>query len=382
MVGGQMKRDSREIQSRRIDAARWKAITTRSATSSSEPFVYAVTTTGIYCRPDCGSRLPLRQNVAFFDSCAAAESAGYRACKRCAPNARPPESRIAAIIEAACRRIDCADEPLSLSELAANAGLSPFHFHRSFRRITGLTPKAYAKARQAQRLRAALPRRTTVTEALYEAGFNSSGRFYSESSGILGMSPSQFQRGAKDEIIRFATGLCSLGSVLAAASARGICAILIGDRPDSLTTELKSLFPHARLMPGDSAFQKTLAKVIRMIEEPEAGRNLPLDIRGTAFQQRVWRALRDIPLGQTATYVEIARKVGAPKASRAVGRACASNILAVAVPCHRVIRGDGNLASYRWGAERKKSLIERERATPLASPMRRTQVSSRIIRNV
>ena len=263
----------------------------------------------------------------------------------------------------ACRLIEEAEEAPSLDALAQAAGMSRFHFHRVFKAVTGVTPKAYAR-RAARRSACATSwrRRDTVTEAIYGAGFNSSGRFYAASSDLLGMTPSAFRAGGDGAEIRFAVGECSLGSILVAATDKGVCAILLGDDPDALVRDLQDRFPKAPLIGGDARFEQLVATVVGFVEAPAHGLDLPLDVRGTAFQQRVWQALREIPRGATASYAEIAARIGRPKAVRAVAQACAANPLAVAIPCHRVVRTDGALSGYRWGVERKRALLERERA--------------------
>jgi AraC family transcriptional regulator of adaptative response/methylated-DNA-[protein]-cysteine methyltransferase len=248
----------------------------------------------------------------------------------------------------------------NLEALAESAGMSRFHFHRVFKSVTGVTPKAYAAAHRARRVREELPRSGTVTEAIYGAGFNSNGRFYATSSEVLGMTPTNFRSGGTGASIRFAVGECSLGAILVAATDKGVCAILLGDAPEALVRELEDRFPKATLVGGDEGFEQWVAKVVGFVEAPALGLDLPLDVRGTAFQQRVWRALREIPAGSTASYTEIAERIGAPKSVRAVGQACASNAIAVAIPCHRVVRNDGALSGYRWGVERKRALLERE----------------------
>jgi AraC family transcriptional regulator of adaptative response/methylated-DNA-[protein]-cysteine methyltransferase len=259
--------------------------------------------------------------------------------------------------------IEEAEELPALEALAAGVGMSRFHFHRVFKAITGLTPKAYAAAHRANRVRAELAQSATVTDAIYGAGFNSHGRFYAASAEVLGMTPTEFRSGGNGKAIRFAVGDCSLGAILVAATDKGVCAILLGDDPETLVRELEHRFPKARLIGGDAQFEQLVAKVVGFVEAPALGLDLPLDVRGTAFQQRVWQALRRVPPGSTATYSEIARRIGAPKAVRAVAQACASNPVAVAIPCHRVVRKDGGLSGYRWGVERKRALLERESAS-------------------
>jgi len=268
-----------------------------------------------------------------------------------------------AAVTAACRAMESAEEPPGLAALAATAGLSRFHFHRVFKQATGLTPKAYAQAHRAKRLREELPKRGTVTEAMYGAGFNSSGRFYAKASQLLGMKPANFRQGAPGETIRFAIGECSLGAILVAASSKGVCAIFLGDDPDALAKELQRRFPKAQFLGADRKFEKWVAQVVGHIEAPQIGLDLPLDVRGTAFQQRVWKALREIPPGSTASYAEVAARLGSPKSVRAVASACGANGIAVAIPCHRVVRTDGGLSGYRWGVERKRALLNREAAT-------------------
>ena len=259
-----------------------------------------------------------------------------------------------------CIYLEAAEELPTLDDLAARAGLSAYYLHRLFKEITGLTPKAYAAAHRAHRMRDALGRNGTVTEAIYGAGYGSNGRFYEESDQVLGMKPSTWRAGGADTEIRFAVGECSLGSILVAQSPRGVCAILIGDDPDRLARDLQDQFPRATLVGGHAGFEALVAKVVGFVEAPRRGLDLPLDVQGTAFQERVWQALREIPAGETASYTEVARRVGTPKSVRAVAQACAANALAVAIPCHRVVRTDGSLSGYRWGVERKRTLLERE----------------------
>ena len=344
------------------DDARWTAVSRRDR-SADGLFYYSVATTGIYCRPACPARLALRENVRFHLTCAEAEQAGFRACKRCLPNEAGLAAERAAAVALACRLIESAEQTPSLDTLAAAAGMSSFHFHRIFKSITGITPKAYADAHRTQQVRATLRRSDTVTQAIYDAGFNSSGRFYAKSAAVLGMTPESFRCGGAGASIRFAIGECSLGSILVAATGTGICANLLGDDPARLLRELEDSFPKAQLIGADRDFEQWVAQVVALVEVPEIGLDLPLDLRGTAFQQRVWQALREIPVGATASYTEVAKRIGAPKAVRAVASACASNTIAVAIPCHRVVRSDGTLSGYRWGVERKRALLDREAAT-------------------
>jgi len=259
--------------------------------------------------------------------------------------------------------IEMADEVPALARLAQEASMSPFYFHRIFKATTGLTPRAYATAHRAKRVRSELVKgNNTVTSAIYDAGFNSNGRFYETSNEVLGMMPSVFRAGGKSMDIRFAVAESTLGALLVACSEKGVCAILLGDDPETLVRNLQDQFPKAELLGGESGFEAMVAKVVGFVEAPAIGLDLPLDVRGTAFQQRVWQALRTIPVGETASYSDIAERIGAPTSVRAVARACAANTLAVAIPCHRVVRNDGGLSGYRWGVERKRSLLRREKA--------------------
>ena len=344
---------------------RWQAVLARD-TAADGQFVYAVRSTGIYCRPSCPSRHARPENVHFYPDAAAASAAGYRACRRCRPDAESPAQQQAALIARLCRQIKDAEQPPTLAALAASAGLSPYHLQRVFKAATGLSPRAYASAHRAARLRQSLQQMPSVTEAIYQAGYNASSRFYEESADLLGMTPSAWRAGGKAQHIRFAIAQCSLGALLVAQSARGICAILLGDDADSLLRELQDRFPAANLIGGDAGYEQLVAQVVGFVEAPQQGLALPLDIRGTAFQQRVWQALRAIPPGQTLSYSEVAQQIGAPRAVRAVAQACAANALAVAIPCHRVVRTDGSLSGYRWGVARKAELLAREAASPAA----------------
>ena len=341
------------------DDARWAAVQRRDPDADGQ-FYYSVRTTGVYCRPSCPSRGALRANVAFHASCAAAEAAGFRACLRCQPALPPLAERQAAAVAQACRMIDEAEEAPDLDTLAQAVGMSRFHFHRIFKAQTGITPKAYAGARRTARLQQAVGAAPSVTDALYEAGFNSSGRFYEASAGALGMTPTSYRAGGQGETIRFAVGACSLGAILVAATSRGICAILIGDEPEPLLRDLQERFPQAALVGADPEFERTVAQVVGFVEAPGLGLDLPLDVRGTAFQRRVWEALRAVPAGSTVSYAELAERIGLPTGARAVAGACAANPGAVAIPWIVVVRLDGALSGYRWGVERKRTLLERE----------------------
>ncbi|MFY0568501.1 bifunctional DNA-binding transcriptional regulator/O6-methylguanine-DNA methyltransferase Ada [Archangium lansingense] len=337
---------------------RWTAVVSRDA-SADGTFFYSVKTTGVYCRPSCAARPARPENVGFHLTTADAEQAGFRPCKRCKPDQPPLAERQAAQVAELCRLIESTDEVPSLEALATHAGLSVYHLHRVFKAVTGVTPKAYATAHRARRVREQLDKRGTVTEAIYGAGYNSNGRFYEESNQLLGMTPTTYRAGGANMEIRFAIGECSLGSILVAATERGVCAILLGDDPNELAHDLQRRFPRAHLIGADAEFEQLVAKVVGFVERPQLGIELPLDVRGTAFQQRVWQALRAIPAGATASYAEIAKGIGS-KSFRAVAQACAANPLAVVIPCHRVVRSDGDLSGYRWGVERKQALLERE----------------------
>jgi len=355
---------AKPLSAYRSDAARWTAVQRRDAAADGS-FVYSVRSTGVYCRPSCGARLPLRGNVAFHEDAAAAEAAGFRPCRRCRPAEAPRAERLAALAGAACRRIEQDEVEPTLADLAADAGLSPQHFQRLFKAVIGVSPKAYALARRGERLRAGLSAQggqRSLTTAAFDAGLNSSARLYDGADATLGMAPQRFRRGGLAETIRFALGQCSLGAVLVAATDKGVCAILLGDEPEALLRDLQDRFPRAELVGGDADFERHVAQVVGLVEAPaRIEAPLPLDIRGTAFQRRVWQALREIPPGSTASYEAVARGIGAPRAARAVAAACAANALAVAIPCHRVVRQDGSLSGYRWGVARKAALLQKER---------------------
>jgi len=341
---------------------RWKSVLNRDPKADGK-FYYSVRTTGVYCRPSCAARLARPENVSFHATCEEARNAGFRPCKRCRPDQPSKAEQQSRTISAVCRLIEDSDEMPRLEQLARKAGLSAWHFHRLFKAATGLTPKEYAAAHRDKRVRKSLATSSSVTEAIYDAGYNSNGCFYRTANQVLGMTPTNYRAGGVRIDITFAVGECSLGSILVAKSKRGICAILLGDDPEALTRDLQDRFPNANLIGGDAAFEQFVAKVVGFVETPAVGLDLPLDIRGTAFQQRVWQALQRIPAGSTASYTEIARLIGSPKSVRAVAQACGANALAVAIPCHRVVRRDGALSGYRWGIERKRALLEREALT-------------------
>lgn len=341
------------------DDPRWAAVVARDPRADGT-FVYAVKTTGIYCRPSSLARLPKPQNVEFFDTALEAEAAGYRPSKRASKDQSQVLAQHAATVAIACRQIESAQALPTLNELAETAGLSPFHFHRVFKAVTGLTPRGYASAQRSRKVRDSLAEGDSVTAALYDAGFNSNSRFYEAADQLLGMKPGDYRAAGQNNDIRFAVGQCSLGAILVAQSERGICAILLGDDPHQLVCDLQDRFRKGNLIGADAGFEQLIAKVVGFIEAPAIGLDLPLDVRGTAFQERVWQALREIPVGSTASYADIAQRIGAPTSMRAVAQACGANRLAVAIPCHRVVRSDGNLSGYRWGVERKRQLLERE----------------------
>ncbi|MAA65375.1 MAG: bifunctional DNA-binding transcriptional regulator/O6-methylguanine-DNA methyltransferase Ada [Alteromonadaceae bacterium] len=338
----------------------WAAVCDRDPQADGR-FFYGVITTGVFCRPVCPSRRPNRENVRFYSSAEAAADAGFRPCQRCYPDQPAPQAQRQQQMVAACREIENAESEPSLSQLAAACGLSRFHFQREFKHRIGLTPRAYFQAHRANRLKAALASGETSTRAGLEAGFGSSGRLYAATGDHLGMTPGDYRAGGRGETIRFALGDCRLGVILVAATARGICAIELGDTADALLQAFQSRFPQAELVGGDPAFARWVAVLVGYVNQPnESVLDLPLDIQGTAFQQKVWQVLRAIPCGDTVTYTDVANALGQPTAARAVARACATNSIALAIPCHRVVRSDGSLSGYRWGIERKAALLERE----------------------
>ena len=352
----------REHKPSRMDVAgdpRWARIVTRDRTADGQ-FWYSVTTTGVYCRPSCPSRKANPKNVQLHNSLNAAKATGFRPCKRCNPDGQSIDTENAAIVARACRLIEDSEEEPSLNALADGVGRSASYFHRLFKATTGLTPKDYAVAHRAAKVRRGLAKSNTVTGAIYDAGFNSSGRFYEKSTDLLGMTPTQYRAGGANEEIRFAVGQSSLGAILVASSKKGVAAILLGEDPNDLLKNLQDRFPKAHMIGADRDYEALVSRVVGFVEAPGLGLDLPLDVRGTAFQQRVWQALQAIPVGQTVSYSEIARRIGAPKAVRAVAGACAANNLAVAIPCHRVVKHDGSLSGYAWGVERRRVLLDRE----------------------
>ncbi|HZN35899.1 MAG TPA: bifunctional DNA-binding transcriptional regulator/O6-methylguanine-DNA methyltransferase Ada [Pirellulaceae bacterium] len=338
--------------------AMWRIVERREASAA---FYFGVRTTGVFCRPGCSSRLPNRENVLFFPSAGDARAAGFRACKRCRPDLRNPAGELAKLIARACHMLDNEHGTNSLAEVAAASGYSASQFHRLFRRVTGVTPKVYAAARRTDRARIALASGMPVTQAAYAAGYRASSRFYDEAGKSLGMRPAAFRHQALGETIRLATAETSLGCVVVAATARGVCLVQLGADADELLRSARRQFAQASVALGDAEFENWVRQVVSRIETPSEAGDLPLDIQGTAFQRRVWDALRAIPPGTTATYSQIAASIRRPKAVRAVGSACAANPVAVAVPCHRAVRADGGLGGYRWGLSRKRALLDRER---------------------
>ena len=341
------------------DDPRWVRIVARDKSADGHLW-YSVATTGVYCRPSCPSRTANPGNVQLHDTLQSARATGFRPCKRCNPDGLSLESENAVLIAKACRIIEESEEEPSLETLADAIGRSPSHFHRVFKAATGLTPKQYAAANRAQRIRQGLVAGNSVTEVIYDAGFNSGGRFYENATDMLGMSPSQYRAGGTNEEIKFAVGQTSLGAILVASSTKGVASFLLGDDPDELVRNLQDRFPKAHLIGANRDYEALVARVVGFVEAPNIGLDLPLDVRGTAFQHRVWRALQQIAVGETVSYAVIARRIGSPQAARAVADACAANNFALAIPCHRVLRNDGSLSGYAWGVERRRRLLGRE----------------------
>ena len=341
---------------------RWRALARRDAAADGR-FVYAVKTTGVFCRPSCPSRRPLARNVVYFDTPGAAERAGFRPCRRCHPERElSPRDDTLARVRASCRAIETAEAPPRLTALAAAAGLSRFHFQRLFKREVGVTPREYYVAHRRERFQRALAAGESVDAAVYGAGFGSASRVYERADALLGMSPAVYARGAAGEQIRCGFARSALGWIAVAATDRGVCAIELGSGRAALAERLAERFPRAAIDAADNSLGTYLAAIVAFIERPAQALRLPLDIRGTAFQQRVWRALQSVPPGETTSYGALARSVGRPAAARAVARACATNPVALAIPCHRAIAADGSSGGYRWGVQRKRALLERERA--------------------
>lgn len=351
------------------DSQRWQAIEQRDPAADGI-FYYAVRTTGVYCRPSCRSRRPKPENIEYFDDCQAAERNGFRACKRCRPADRACPPAPTAIV-AACRLLERAEGPTSLAEIAEQVGLSPYHFHRLFRRIVGVTPKAYAAAQRIKRLQTSLQAaresasdRTTITQALQANGYASSSSCYRHVDEQLGMTPDAYRRAGLGHSVRYAVVPCALGWLAVAATDRGVCMIELGDAPNQLAAEVANRFQGAATLSDDACLRDFTQQVVSLIESPHRPVSLPLDIRGTAFQRQVWEALRAVPAGSTVSYSELAQQVGRPQAIRATASAVAANSLAIVIPCHRAIRSDGGLSGYRWGAHRKQQLLDRESLPP------------------
>jgi AraC family transcriptional regulator, regulatory protein of adaptative response / methylated-DNA-[protein]-cysteine methyltransferase len=324
-------------------------------------FLYAVTTMGVYCKPGCPSPPPLRKNVRYFRNCSEAEAAGFRACKRCDP--KGTRARLAqAVVQDACAAIEAAEDIPSLDALADRSGYSRFHFLRMFRDHTGLTPRSYAEGVRARRLHEALAGGARVADAVAGAGYGSESRVYEKAGELLGMTPGALRRGGEGEVIRTAVADCPFGRLLVGATDRGVCFIGFAEPDEALLGDLRQRFPRARIVADDAALAGAVRAVLDFLEEPKQALDLPLDLRGTAFQQRVWRTLCRIPPGETRSYGELARMMGDPRAVRAVARSCARNPVPLAVPCHRVIGSDGSLTGYRWGVPRKRALLDKERA--------------------
>lgn len=340
------------------DARRWQAVCDRDANADGQ-FVFAVLTTGICCRPSCRSRRALRENVRFYPDVDAAVADGFRPCKRCQPDNIDPQQQKVDKVARACRLLE-QDAPVTLETLAQTLAVSPYHFHRLFKSITGMTPKAWQQAWRARRLREALAQGEKVTPAVMAAGFPDGSSYYRQADAALGMTASQFRRGGEDIDIVYTFGDCAVGRCLVAESDRGVCAVLPGEADGPLLDELARLFPRARLIPGDAHFHQRVAQVFAHLDDHRQAIDLPLDIRGTVFQQRVWQALREIPAGETRSYRQVAQRIGQPRAVRAVAGACAANKLAIVIPCHRVVREGGALSGYRWGTARKAQLLTRE----------------------
>lgn len=359
---------SREIESA-IDTqdAFWQAVQTKDARYDGS-FVFAVKSTGIYCRPSCPSRLPKRDGVSFFHHPEAAEKAGFRACRRCRPNEALKVDPKVELVERVCRFLDSSQEETpTLAQMSAEVGVSPFHLQRTFKRLMGISPRQYAAAARIRRFKTGIHEGKSVTTALYDAGFGSSSRLYERTGSELGMTPAIYRRGGQGLTINYTTLPCELGRLLVAATTHGICAVRLGDTDEKLEADLRAEYPGAEIINSQSTLAPAVQKLLNYLAGKQPVIDLPLDIQATAFQAQVWKNLRAIPYGETRSYSELARAMGQPTAVRAVARACASNPVALIVPCHRVIRSDSSLGGYRWGIERKKRLLEQERKQMLES---------------
>lgn len=341
------------------DESRWQAVVDNDRRADSI-FYYGVITTGIFCRPHCTSRLPNRENIVFFDTPKDALAAGFRPCRRCRPESAAPEDQIRQKIVHACRLLEQDKTPPKLIDLANEAGLSPYHFHRVFKKIIGITPKQYASTHRSERLKRELAAGRSVTDAIYSSGYSSNSTMYTQSQQRLAMKPKEYRKGGAGLSIRYGIAECRLGWILVAATDRGVCAIEFADTPDELPSMIRNRFPQAEIVEGEQSFSVLLHDVIQFIDSPRRENQLPLDIQGTAFQQQVWAILQEIQPGETLSYTEVAEKLGRPEAIRAVARACAANKIAVAIPCHRVLSKAGKLCGYKWGIERKEKLLQNE----------------------
>lgn len=342
------------------DQQRWRAVQQRNATADTS-FFYGVLTTGIYCYPSCPSRGARRENVRFYQQRQFAIDEGLRACKRCKSDQAPLAQRRVYLVERACRLIEQSEKTVRIESIAEQLAISRFHLQRLFKQHTGITPKAYEKALRAKRLQANIGKSQRVTDTIYDSGYSSASGFYSEAVQRLGMTPSKAKRGGEGLTIHYAFAMSSLGKIIVAATTRGICVVRFGESDGQLLAGLKALYPQAQLEPDKQALKESLEQVVSLIDSPVSEHQLPLDICGTVFQEKVWAALRKIPAGSTASYTDVARSIGKPTAMRAVAQACGSNPVAVLIPCHRVVRADGGLSGYRWGVERKAALLKSEK---------------------
>ncbi|HKW45933.1 MAG TPA: bifunctional DNA-binding transcriptional regulator/O6-methylguanine-DNA methyltransferase Ada [Gemmatimonadaceae bacterium] len=338
----------------------WRAVERRDPRFDGR-FVYAVGSTRIYCRPSCPSRRPARGRVTFYSAPAAAEEAGYRACRRCHPREAQLAPTAVAIERARLFIEEHPDQLITLASLAAHVGLSQFHLQRTFKRLLGVSPREYHDTLRVSRFKSRLRAGDTVSRATYEAGFGSSSRVYERSDKTLGMTPASYRRGGAGMHIRYTIVDSPFGKLLVGATDRGVCAVALGDNDDALVRKVQADFPRAEMERGDDAHRDWIAEIVNSIGAGNFAFGVPLDMQGTVFQQQVWALLRKIPAGRTRSYSEIAAALGNPRATRAVAQACASNRIAVVIPCHRVVRNDGALGGYKWGVERKKTLLERER---------------------
>jgi AraC family transcriptional regulator of adaptative response/methylated-DNA-[protein]-cysteine methyltransferase len=345
----------------------WQAVMAKDSSYDGQ-FVFAVSSTGIYCRPSCPSRRAHRERVKFFDLPEAAEQAGFRACLRCQPQRAHVVDPQIELVQRVCRFLNTSDsETLKLAELASHAGISVFHLQRTFKRVMGISPRQYLAARRFGNFKTLVRKGDSVTTALYESGFNSSSRLYEHAAEELGMTPATYSRGGRGVNISYTIAGSPMGRLLVAITERGVCAVRMGDSDAELEKDLREEFPQAEIKRDDSVLREPVQKILNHLDNNESRLDLPLDIRATAFQRQVWEKLRAIPYGETASYADVAKALGKPGAVRAVGRACATNPVALVIPCHRVVREDKSLGGYRWGLERKKKLLEHERSRPFST---------------